>query len=160
MMKQQRVQFLWNTVYIYIWGSFFPWRNFDTCKIHVASTSLTFSYILQRYCTALQQQASAKLCGVALRNRITELSRMAPPVFGWAAITLGIGSHSSSSSFFPACSQRSQIGCLPYFHTWCGLSVNLECRFEMCCTRLAKNTGRKNSPCALSHNFVGLCLGN
>jgi len=25
----------------------------------------------------------------------------------------------------------------------CGLSANLECRSEMCCTRLAENTGRK-----------------
>jgi len=31
-----------------------------------------------------------------------------------------------------------------YFRTWCGLSVNLECRSEMCCTRLAENTGCKN----------------
>jgi len=29
------------------------------------------------------------------------------------------------------------------FHTWCGPSVNLECRSEMWCTRLAENTGRK-----------------
>jgi len=36
------------------------------------------------------------------------------------------------------------IGCLPYFHTWCGLSVNLECRSETCCARLAENTARKN----------------
>jgi len=45
---------------------------------------------------------------------------------------------------------RPQIRCLPYFHTWCGLSANLECRSEMCCTRLARNAGRKkiakNSP--------------
>jgi len=27
------------------------------------------------------------------------------------------------SSFFFAYSQRSEIGCLPFFHTWCGLSV-------------------------------------
>ena len=26
---------------------------------------------------------------------------------------------------------------------WCGLSVNLECRSEMCCARLAENTPRK-----------------
>jgi len=32
--------------------------------------------------------------------------------------------------------QPSHIGCLPYFHTWCGLSANIECRSEMCCTRL------------------------
>ena len=29
------------------------------------------------------------------RNGITELSQTAPPTFGWAAITLGIGPHSS-----------------------------------------------------------------
>jgi len=32
----------------------------------------------------------------------------------------------------------------PYFHTWCGLSANLECMSEMCCTWLAENTGRTN----------------
>jgi len=48
---------------------------------------------------------------------------------------------------------------LPYFHTWCDLRANLECRSEMCCTRLAENTGRKHyakiAVCAPSHNFVG-----
>jgi len=44
--------------------------------------------------------------------------------------------------------QRLQIGCLPYFHTWRGLSANLQCRSEMCCMRLAGNTGRKNLPSA------------
>ena len=66
-------------------------------------------------------------------------------------------------SFFLAYSQPSQIGCLPYFDTWCGRSANLKCRPEMCCTRLAENTGRKKNRqkfaiCVLSHNFVGLCL--
>jgi len=45
---------------------------------------------------------------------------------------------------FLAYSQRPQIGCLPYFHTWCGPSANLECRSEVCCTPVAGNTGRKN----------------
>jgi len=48
--------------------------------------------------------------------------------------------------FFRAYCQRPQIGCLPYFHTWCGPSANLECRSEMCSMRLAGNTGRKKSP--------------
>jgi len=47
---------------------------------------------------------------------------------------------------------------LSYFHTWCGLGANLECRSEMCCTRRAANTGRKkiakNSPSA--HNRTTL----
>jgi len=33
---------------------------------------------------------------------------------------------------------------IPYFHTWCGPSANLECKSEMCYKRLAGNTGRKN----------------
>ena len=59
---------------------------------------------------------------------------------------------------------RLEIGCLPYFCTWCGLVANLESRSEICCTRLAKNTGRKNDTkvdiWAPSHNFVGLYLLN
>jgi len=35
---------------------------------------------------------------------------------------------------------------LDVYHTWCGTSANLECRSEMCCTRLAGNPGPKNSP--------------
>ena len=38
-------------------------------------------------------------------------------------------------SFFLALSQPSQIGCIPYFHTWCGLTANLKRRSETCCTR-------------------------
>jgi len=34
---------------------------------------------------------------------------------------------------FLALYQRSQTGCPPYFHTWCGLSANLGCRSETCC---------------------------
>ena len=50
------------------------------------------------------------------------------------------------SSFFPLLIKRSQIGCLPYFYTWCGPSANLECRSEMCCAQLAGDAGPKNSP--------------
>ena len=45
----------------------------------------------------------------------------------------------------PNLSRRRLDGCLPYFRTWCGLSANLRCRSETCCTRLAENTGRKKS---------------
>jgi len=47
-----------------------------------------------RYCTALQQRTSAKLRR-GTRNGITEISQRAPRIFGWAAITLGVGPHSS-----------------------------------------------------------------
>ena len=33
-----------------------------------------------------------------------------------------------------------QIGCLPHFHTWCGLSANLRCRSETCCTWVTEKT--------------------
>jgi len=58
---------------------------------------------------------------------------------------LGIGPHSSFLFFLPY-SQRSQIGCLRQFYTWCRLSTNLECTSEICCMRLAENTGHKKSP--------------
>ena len=51
---------------------------------------------------------------------------------------------SSSSSSFSSPNLSGRIGCLPYFHTWCGLSANLRRRSETCCTRLAGNSGRKN----------------
>jgi len=60
------------------------------------------------------------------------------------------------SVFFLAQSQPSQIGCLPYCHTWCGLSANLECRSETCCTRLAENTWmQKIAICTPLHNLSG-----
>ena len=47
------------------------WRNFVRCKVHFASKSCLLLY-WQRYCTALQQRTSAKLCsvvqGIELRN--------------------------------------------------------------------------------------------
>jgi len=49
-----------------------------------------------------------------------------------------------SSFFLFLASQPSQIGCLPYLHTWCSPSANLGCWSETCCTRLAGNRGRKN----------------
>jgi len=53
--------------------------------------------------------------------------------------------------FFLAYSNRSEIGCLAYFDTWCGPSANLECRPETCCAHLAENTGRKKSPSRLNY---------
>ena len=37
-------------------------------------------------------------------------------------------------SFFPRLISPAAIRCLPYLHTWCGLSANLGCRSETCCT--------------------------
>ena len=47
------------------------------------------------------------------------------------------------SFFFLFSSPNLVDWCLPYLHTWCGLSANLRCMSETCCTRLAGNAGRK-----------------
>ena len=69
-----------------------------------------------------------------------------PYVIGQASIFLSCGFFFFLLLFFLTYSQPSEIGYLPYFHTWCSLSVNLECRSEMCCTRLTENTGCKKYP--------------
>ena len=80
------------------------------------------------------------------------------------AVILQLWFLSSYSFSFRAYSQRSKTGCLPFLHTWCGLSANLECISEMCCTRLAEindaKITQKIAICAPSHNFVGLYLRN
>ena len=98
------------------------------------------------------------------------LSRCGHYIFVLWLLWFLVSSSSSSSSFFLssffflAYSQRSQSGCLPYFYTWCGLSANLECRSEMCSTRLAENTARKNDAknrhLGNIAQFVGLNLRN
>jgi len=40
------------------------------------------------------------------------------------------------------------------------LSANLECMSEMCCTRLAENTGRKNTQNLFNGNISSICLHN
>jgi len=54
---------------------------------------------------------------------------------------------SFSSSFFLFSSPNLSGRRLDVYHTSThgeGLTANLECRSEMCCTRLAENTGCKN----------------
>ena len=49
-------------------------------------------------------------------------------------------------SFFssPNLSRRRLDGCHTFTHGVCGLSANLRCRYETCCTWLAGNTGPKS----------------
>ena len=53
-----------------------------------------------------------------------------------------------------------ETGYLPYLCTWCGcgLSANLGCRSEMCCTRLAENTGCKKSPSEHHRTTLSDCI--
>jgi len=74
------------------------------------------------------------------------ISLWPPYVIAQAIIFLPSGFFFFYLSFFLAYSERSHIGCLPYFYTWCGPSANLECRSEMYCMRFAGNEGPKNSP--------------
>ena len=89
-----------------------------------------------------------------------------PPIgIGHAIIFLPCGFYLSIFFFFPRLiSAVADWMSIPYLDTWCGPSANLQCRYEICCTRLAENTGRKKSPkiaiWAPSHNFVWLYLRN
>ena len=65
-----------------------PGAKFTLCP------SLVFSYISS--ITARHSKGGlSQTLRRGTRNGITELSQMASPIFGWAAITLGVGSHSS-----------------------------------------------------------------
>jgi len=61
----------WYTIYIFWGGGSCPRRNFVRCKIDFASKSCVLLY-WQRYCTALEQRASAKVCGVQLGGHHVE----------------------------------------------------------------------------------------
>ena len=63
----------WYTVYTFF-GALAPWRNFATCKIHIASKSCVRLYC-QRYCTALQERESDKLCGMVQGMEIRNFCR-------------------------------------------------------------------------------------
>jgi len=76
--------------YIYALRGSCPWRNFTRCKVHFMSMSCILLY-WQRCCTALQQRASAKLCGVFQGMELQNFRRGRHLY----SITLGIGTHSS-----------------------------------------------------------------
>ena len=72
-----------DTLHIHFWGLLSRNGILPGAKIHFVSKSCALLYF-QRYCMALEQCASAKLCGVEQRE---------PPIFDRAAITLGIDPH-------------------------------------------------------------------
>ena len=82
------------------------------------------------------------------------------PLYGQAIIFCSCGFYLLLFPMLILSGRRLDVCCLPYFHTWCGLSANLECMPEMCCTQLTENklTWRKNyakiAVCAPSMNFV------
>ena len=77
----------WYTIYTFS-GAFASWRNIAMCKIHLVSQVL-HSPIFAALLHSTAAARSAKVCRIEQRE---------PPIFGRAAITLGIGPHSSLSS--------------------------------------------------------------
>jgi len=53
---------------------------------------------------------------------------------------------SSFFLFFLACSLKSQIGCLSYFHTCLNANLECGCGSEISCTQFTVNTGCKKLP--------------
>jgi len=126
----------------------------------------TSAYLPAFSSVAMNTQTEVRLCRLSMAFSV----RPRPIIlFGFVFCLSGIGQtviFLPCGFFFLLLSffQRSEIGCLPYFHTWCGLSANLGCRSEMCCTRLAEIQDTKMMPkiavSAPSRNFVGLYLRN
>ena len=82
----------WYTIYTF-------WRLLPLTEFCQLQNSLCILVLRSPILSALLHGTRAAAVSQTLsrgtRNGITELSQRAPPVFGWAAITLGIGPHSS-----------------------------------------------------------------
>jgi len=93
----QRWDVFWDRVYIHFGGSC-PLTKF--CQLQ---NSLCIQVLRSPILSALLHGTRAAAISQTLwrgtMNGITERSQRAPPIFGWAAITLGIGPHSSLFSF-------------------------------------------------------------
>jgi len=78
---------------MHFWGLLPPNGNLPAAKF-TFRPSLVFSYIGS--VTAWHSSSGHQPNFVrGTRNGITALSQRAPPIFGWVAITFGIGPHSS-----------------------------------------------------------------
>ena len=129
-------RFLWTRCIYSFSAGFCPLTKY--CQVQ---TSLWVCIqVLPRYCTALDQWASAELCGMVRGMELRNFLR------GCHLYSAGRASCWLSAHilvfFFLAYSQPSQIWCLPSFHTWCGSRANLGCRSKMCCTWLVGNAAR------------------
>jgi len=81
---------------LYIFGGSCPLPEF--CQLQNSlRPSLVFLYILAALLHGTRAAAISQTLWRGTRNGIREFSQREPPIFGWAAITLGIGLHSSWS---------------------------------------------------------------
>jgi len=86
----------WYTIYYIHFRGFLPPDGILSGIKFTLCPSLAFSYIdsvTARHSSSGRQPNFFLRLGS--RNWITEFSQRAPPIFGWVAITLGIGAHSS-----------------------------------------------------------------
>jgi len=135
-----------------------PTRLIGYCRVTRIMSFLTVVVKQQKTTVAILMRNGTKESGAIQRmsisagKRVTSPNAVSPFYYGrthygmslyFAAVVSSF--FLSSSVFFFAYSQRSEIAWLPYLHTWCGFSANLECisETEMCCTGLAENRGRK-----------------
>jgi len=80
--------------YIYIFGGCCPLTEF--CQVQTLHyVQVLRSPILAALLHGTPPAGIDQTLQLGTRNGITELLQTAPPIFGWAAITLGIGPHSS-----------------------------------------------------------------
>jgi len=80
--------------YIYTFGGSCPLTEF--CQVQNSlCVQVLRSPILAALLCGTRAVVDSQTLRRGTRNGITELSQRAPPIFGWAAITLGIGPHYS-----------------------------------------------------------------
>jgi len=80
-------------IYIYIFGALAP---SEFCPVQYSLyVQVLHSPILAMLLHSTPAAGIGQTLWRGTRNGISELSQRAPPIFGWAATTLGIGQHSS-----------------------------------------------------------------
>jgi len=82
----------WYTIYTFFWGSC-PLTEFY--QVQNSLCVLRRSPILAALLHGTPAAGVSQTLRRGTRNRNTELSQRAPPIFGWVVITLDIGPHSS-----------------------------------------------------------------
>jgi len=132
----------WLLHYIYIFGSCCPLTEFCPVQNSLYAQVLR-SRILAAllHCTTLQQRASVKLCGVVQGMELPNFCR------GRHLYSAGRPSRWASAYILVLFSSPIfSIGRLDVYRTSTRTSTRdvALVRIEMCCTRLAGNTGRKN----------------
>ena len=108
--------------YIYIFAGFCPLTEFCQAQ-NSRYVQVLHSPILQALLHGTPAAGISQILRHGTMNGISELLQRAPPIFGWAAITLGIGPHSISICisilniqifhFEPNPYQEQKLKCMP-----------------------------------------------